>query len=77
MDQLWKNCAQDPDKVQAQEETAEFIKIKEEEVKGISEHFQHLNHLDYNNVDEEQQEPGEGNKPKKPASNSTNSKVKK
>ncbi len=39
MDQLWRNCAEDPEKVQSQEETAEFIKIKEEEVKGISEHF--------------------------------------
>lgn len=39
MDQLWKSCAEDPEKVQSQEQTAEFIKIKEEEVKGISQHF--------------------------------------
>jgi hypothetical protein len=36
MDALWANCAGDPEKEKAQEETADFIKIKEEEVKGIS-----------------------------------------
>jgi peroxiredoxin family protein len=49
MDTLWSNCADDPGKIQAQEETADFIKIKEEEVKGISEHFEHLNQMDYDN----------------------------
>lgn len=39
MDGLWSNCAEDPDKNQAEDQMAEFIKIKEEEVKGISEHF--------------------------------------
>jgi hypothetical protein len=39
MDRLWTTTADDPEKIQGQEETADFIKIKEDEVKGISEHF--------------------------------------
>lgn len=52
MDQLWKSCAEDPERIQEQQETAEFIKIKEEEVKGISEHFEHLNKLDFASAEE-------------------------
>jgi hypothetical protein len=52
MDQLWKNCAEDPAKKKEEEEKGEFMKIKEEEVKGISEHFEHLNKLGLDNVQE-------------------------
>lgn len=30
LDQLWTNSAEDPDKKKSEEETAEFMKIKEE-----------------------------------------------
>ena len=50
LDQLWTNSAEDPAKKKTEEETADFIKIKEEEVKGISEHFEHLNKLGPDNV---------------------------
>ena len=51
MDRLWTTTADDPEKIQGQEETADFIKIKEDEVKGISEHFQHLNQMDQLNLE--------------------------
>ena len=46
MDRLWSNSGDNPEKIQGQEQTSDFIKIKEDEVKGISEHFQHLNQMD-------------------------------
>jgi len=39
LDQLWVVCLSIKDREKEQDETAEFIKIKEDEVKGISEHF--------------------------------------
>ena len=39
LDHLWGVCLNIKEREKEQEETAEFIKIKEDEVKGISEHF--------------------------------------
>ena len=35
-----------------QHETADFIKIKEEELKAISEHFENLNKMDIDRIEE-------------------------
>ena len=50
MDYLWKNCGETNNTVQIQQETAEFIRIKEEELKAISEHFQNLNKMEINKI---------------------------
>lgn len=66
MDHLWTSALETPQKKQNQEQTAEFIKVKEDEVKGISQHFYSLNHMDYsapqnlgneNNMKEKPQTP--------------------
>lgn len=52
MDYLWKNCGETNNTLQIQQETAEFIRIKEEELKAISEHFQNLNKMEINKIEE-------------------------
>jgi hypothetical protein len=39
MDYLWRNCGNSADSEKMQSEMADFIRIKEEELKAISEHF--------------------------------------
>ena len=50
MDHLWTSVMETTEKKQTQEETAEFIRVKEDEVKGISEHFYSLNHMDFTSL---------------------------
>ena len=39
MDYLWHNCGESAESLKMQAEMADFIRIKEEELKAISEHF--------------------------------------
>ena len=74
LDALWTNCAEDPDKIGSQQQACEFIKIKEEEVRGISEHFEHLNKREIDGVpDDDEENPKE----KKGKPSSTQPKTKK
>jgi hypothetical protein len=51
MDYLWKNCGESQESLQLQHETSDFIRIKEEELKAISEHFENLNKMDIDKMD--------------------------
>lgn len=39
MDYLWHNCGDSAESLKMQTEMADFIRIKDEELKAISEHF--------------------------------------
>jgi Asp-tRNA(Asn)/Glu-tRNA(Gln) amidotransferase C subunit len=63
MDHLWRNCADTTETLKMQAEMADFIRIKDEELKAISEHFENLNKME---VDKEEptakKEPGKNGK---------------
>jgi hypothetical protein len=46
MDHLWRNCADTAEALKMQAEMADFIRIKDEELKAISEHFENLNKME-------------------------------
>lgn len=46
MDYLWRNSGESAEVQKMQAEMADFIRIKDEELKAISEHFENLNKME-------------------------------
>lgn len=57
MDFLWKNSGDSQEIHRMQVETADFIKIKEEELKAISEHFENLNKMEIDKIEDVAESP--------------------
>ncbi len=62
MDFLWQNCGDTQENQKMQAQTADFLRIKDEELKAISEHFENLNKL---NFDKAESDPKDSNNPSK------------
>jgi hypothetical protein len=54
MDYLWHNCGETAESLKMQAEMADFIRIKDEELKAISEHFENLNKMELEKADVEE-----------------------
>lgn len=61
MDFLWQKCGETQENQKIQAQTADFLRIKDEELKAISEHFENLNKLNFDKAED----PKDSNNPSK------------
>lgn len=72
MDYLWKNCTDTAESLKMQAEMADFIRIKDEELKAISEHFENLNKMEIEKEEPvSKMDPGKSGKQTPPIDNSS------
>ena len=60
MDFLWRNSGESAQSLKMQAEMADFIRIKDEELKAISEHFENLNKMELDKIDPDDEKNKKG-----------------